>query len=152
MLNLKGVAVGKSAIAYRVFRGNQKKKACTDMLNLKGVAVGNGLTDPKLQYQVSYKYSKIKLENWILRDHNLTMFVLLLDFAQYYPKWPSKTHRILRLFQRKATTNALILLINVTKHHNLKQTVCAKKLIISVRETFRNIRRFLHLDSTKEVS
>ena len=41
------------AIAHRVFRGNQEKKEGTEMLNLKGVAVGNGLTDPKIQYQVS---------------------------------------------------------------------------------------------------
>ena len=41
------------AIAHRVFEGNQEMKEGTNVLNLKGVAVGNGLTDPKIQYQVS---------------------------------------------------------------------------------------------------
>ena len=41
------------AIAHRVHMGNKERKEGTEVLNLKGVAVGNGLTDPKIQYQVN---------------------------------------------------------------------------------------------------
>mmetsp|Transcript_20642 Transcript_20642/g.30339 ORF Transcript_20642/g.30339 Transcript_20642/m.30339 type:complete len:557 (+) Transcript_20642:44-1714(+) len=52
------------AIADRIMKGNEEKKAGTQFLNLKGVALGNGLTNPEIQYQ---SYAEMAYKN----PHNI---------------------------------------------------------------------------------